>query len=119
MISIPRQAVWAALAVSLLAGGAAAQDKAPRKGKPAPAPAFPSATPSALTAVVASLDHVRRPVSVPLRDGVTLPPVILVPRRAKRPPMLLTRTPYDASSPTTHPESAHLGPSLQGYDNAP
>jgi len=31
---------------------------------------------------------------------------------------LLTRTPYDANALTTHATSAHLGPSLNGYDNA-
>src|SRR5581483_2587316 len=28
------------------------------------------------------------------------------------------RTPYDATALTTHEQSSHLGPSLNGYDNA-
>jgi putative CocE/NonD family hydrolase len=32
--------------------------------------------------------------------------------------MLLTRTPYNATDLTSHIHSAHLGPSLYGYDNA-
>ena len=32
--------------------------------------------------------------------------------------MLLTRTPYDANGLTSHADSAHLGPMLEGYDNA-
>ena len=44
--------------------------------------------------------------------------VILVPKGATGAPILLTRTPYDANALTTHETSAHLGPSLQGYDNA-
>ena len=53
-----------------------------------------------------------------MRDGVKLHTVILVPKGASGAPMLLTRTPYEATRLTTHRESAHLGPSLDGYDNA-
>jgi hypothetical protein len=53
-----------------------------------------------------------------MRDGVKLHTVILVPRGAKRAPILLTRTPYDADDLTSHAHSAHLGPNLFGYDNA-
>jgi len=55
---------------------------------------------------------------VPMRDGVKLKTVILVPRQAQRAPILLTRTPYDASALTANAQSSHLGPSLEGYDNA-
>ncbi len=55
---------------------------------------------------------------IPMRDGVKLHTVILVPKGAKGAPILLTRTPYDADALTTHESSSHLGPSLQGYDNA-
>ncbi len=55
---------------------------------------------------------------IPMRDGVRLHTVILVPKGAKGAPILLTRTPYDADALTTHETSAHLGPTLQGYDNA-
>ena len=55
---------------------------------------------------------------IPMRDGVRLHTVILVPKGAAHAPMLLTRTPYDASAMTTNVHSAHLGPNLYGYDNA-
>jgi putative CocE/NonD family hydrolase len=55
---------------------------------------------------------------IPMRDGVKLHTVILVPRGAKNAPILLTRTPYDADTLTGHAQSAHLGPILSGYDNA-
>ena len=55
---------------------------------------------------------------IPMRDGVKLHTVILVPKGAKGAPILLTRTPYDATALTSHAESAHLGPILNGYDNA-
>src|SRR5438093_3588360 len=55
---------------------------------------------------------------IPMRDGVKLHTVILVPKGVRRAPILLTRTPYDANKLTSHAESAHLGPVLNGYDNA-
>ena len=63
-------------------------------------------------------DYVRRDVMIPMRDGVKLHTVILVPKGAKGAPILLTRTPYDATALTSHAQSAHLGPILSGYDNA-
>jgi hypothetical protein len=55
---------------------------------------------------------------IPMRDGVKLHTVILVPKGAKNAPILLTRTPYSATDLTSHAQSAHLGPILWGYDNA-
>jgi len=81
-------------------------------------PALPSETPEKLVPSNDSFDHVRREVMIPMRDGVRLHTVILIPRGAKRAPILLTRTPYDADGLTSHAQSAHLGPNLFGYDNA-
>jgi len=53
-----------------------------------------------------------------MRDGVKLHTVILVPKGARRAPILLTRTPYDANATTTYAQSSHLAPALNGYDNA-
>ena len=55
---------------------------------------------------------------IPMRDGVKLHTVILVPKGARRAPILLTRTPYDATALTLARASAHLASVLQGYDNA-
>ena len=58
---------------------------------------------------------------IPMRDGVKLHTVILVPRsatKARPAPILLTRTPYNANDLTSHAASSHLGPILEGYDNA-
>jgi len=79
---------------------------------------LPSETPAKYTAVRTGFDHDRREVMIPMRDGVKLHTVILVPRGASRAPMLLTRTPYDANATTTYAQSAHLAPALNGYDNA-
>ena len=100
--------------VLLLAGRSMAQ-------APPPAPSattLPSETPAQFTPVTDSFDYARRDVMIPMRDGAKLHTVILVPKGAKNSPILLTRTPYDATDLTTHAHSSHLGPSLHGYDNA-
>src|SRR5690349_10957078 len=95
--------------------GAAA---APQAASQAPKyPSLPSETPERFTPPTEGFDHVRRDVMIPMRDGVKLHTVILVPKGAKNAPILLTRTPYDATGLTTHAVSAHLGPVLTGYDN--
>src|SRR3984957_599552 len=104
----------ALLGALLLAGAAYAQTAQP----PAKYPDFPSETPTELKPAVDGFEYVRREVMIPMRDGVRLHTVILVPDGAKGAPILLTRTPYDANALTTHEVSAHLGPTLQGYDNA-
>ena len=81
-------------------------------------PNYPSETPENFQANSASWDYVRRVVMIPMRDGVKLHTVILVPKGAKSAPILLTRTPYDADALTSHSASSHLGPMLWGYDNA-
>ena len=91
----------------------AAQDSTP-----AQYPGFPSEMPSKIEPATEGFDYSRREVMIPMRDGVKLHTVILVPKNAKGAPILLTRTPYDANKLTTHIDSSHLGPSLYGYDNA-
>jgi putative CocE/NonD family hydrolase len=87
--------------------------------QPPPKPAtLPSETPATLQPVTAGFDHTRHDVMIPMRDGVKLHTVVLVPKGAKGAPILLTRTPYNATELTTHAQSAHLGPILTGYDNA-
>ncbi len=81
-------------------------------------PNFPSETPEKLEAVTEEFDYVRREVMIPMRDGVKLHTVIIVPKGAKAAPILLTRTPYDAAALTSHAASKHLGSIMQGYDNA-
>ncbi len=74
--------------------------------------------PANFVPVTESFDHVRRDVMIPMRDGVKLHTVILVPKGARGAPILFTRTPYDATALTSHTASSHLGASLYGYDNA-
>jgi putative CocE/NonD family hydrolase len=85
---------------------------------PATYPALPSEIPAKFTPKNGSFDFTKRQVMIPMRDGVNLHTVILIPKGAKGAPILLTRTPYSADKLTSHAESAHLGPVLNGYDNA-
>ncbi len=100
-------AAWLLTAAIMLSGNIVAQT-----------PEYPSETPKELKPTNAGFDYERREVMIAMRDGVKLHTVILVPNGAKRAPILLTRTPYNASALTTNTNSSHLGPSLYGYDNA-
>ncbi len=105
---------WAVLMMFASMAPAVAQTKPPKPGvssKPF------SEIPESFEVSHGTFDYVRREVMIPMRDGVKLHTVILVPRNAKRAPMLLTRTPYNADTQTSHANSTHLGPILQGYDN--
>jgi putative CocE/NonD family hydrolase len=106
-----------ALTTLLIVSGTAAGAQAPTT-TPGTYPALPSETPATFEPVTSSFDYVRRDVMVPMRDGVKLRTIILVPKGASKAPILLTRTPYDADALTSHTRSAHLGPILNGYDNA-
>jgi putative CocE/NonD family hydrolase len=63
-----------------------------------------------------SFDYVRRTEMIPMRDGVKLYTVILIPRGAKRAPILLSRTPYDAAERTKMQSSVHLAAVLGDAD---
>jgi uncharacterized protein len=104
-------ALWLLMGASLFVQQAAAQT-------PPAGSALPSETPARLQPVIDSFDYERRDVMIPMRDGVRLHTVIILPKGAKGAPILLTRTPYDATAQTSHAPSAHLAPILQGYDNA-
>ena len=100
------------LAVCLATSGFAWPQEATEAGK------LPSEMPEKFTAVTDSFDYVKGSVMIPMRDGVKLHTVIVVPKGTKSAPILLTRTPYNASAQLSHAPSAHLGPTLYGYDNA-
>ncbi len=81
-------------------------------------PDYPSETPDKFTPTTDGHDYVRRVVEIPMRDGIKLHTVILVPKSARHEGILLTRTPYEADALSSKTHSGHLGPTLQGYDNA-
>jgi hypothetical protein len=62
-------------------------------------------------------DYVKRVVMIPMRDGVKLYTVIVVPKGARHAPILLTRTPYNAAGRAARKDSPHMLDELpQGDD---
>ncbi|MBW8813050.1 MAG: CocE/NonD family hydrolase [Caulobacterales bacterium] len=100
----------ACAALALLAAPAAAQG---------PASSTPNMTPDITGRFVwptASYDYVKRVVMIPMRDGVRLYTVIIVPKGAKDAPILLTRTPYSAKKATERTLSPHAAATGQMLD---
>src|SRR6266567_9627895 len=112
MVCFPIRAAFFVAASMTLAFCASAQTPKPAY------PAYPSETPSKIEPATESFDYARREVMIPMRDGVKLHAVILVPKGAAHAPILLTRTPYSANILAANRPSSHLGPALYGYDNA-
>src|ERR1700720_127521 len=108
-----RIAVFAAVIISGLIGV-----QAPGGQSQSSSTGLPSEMPAKIEPVTSSFDYVLRDEMIPMRDGVKLHTVILVPKGAKGAPILLTRTPYSAKAQISHAQSAHLGSILSGYDNA-
>jgi len=77
-----------------------------------------SEMPATFTPRVDSFDYVKREVMIPMRDGVKLQTVILIPRGARRAPILLTRTPYGATARIEKNTSAHLSALIDSTDVA-
>jgi putative CocE/NonD family hydrolase len=112
----------------MFSGASFVQPVAAQNASTAQYPSYPSETPNQFEPRTDSFDYVRREVMIPMRDGVKLYTVILIPKGARGAPILLTRTPYSANELTSHDPrggeetnaapSSHLGPILNGYDNA-
>src|SRR5277367_4480938 len=65
-----------------------------------PFPAVPQQSgdiPKTFTSPTADYDYVKREVMIPMRDGVKLYTVMVIPKGARNAPIVLTRTPYDAA----------------------
>src|ERR1700744_6175082 len=92
----------AALAVSMLAFGATAQPARTAHAR-ANATADASTTPDLddipahLSKDTAGYDYEKRVAMIPMRDGVKLYTVIMIPKGAHDAPIALTRTPYNAA----------------------
>ncbi|UWZ82205.1 CocE/NonD family hydrolase [Occallatibacter riparius] len=95
----------------------AAQTSAQTDQKPQ-YPNYPSETPANFQPVTSSFDYERRTAEIPMRDGVKLHTVIILPKGAKHAPILFTRTPYSADAQTSYAPSPHEESILWGYDNA-
>lgn len=73
--------------------------------------------PAKFTAPKADYDYVKRVEMIPMRDGVKLYTVIVIPKGAVHAPILLTRTPYNAAGHAERIESPNMLDALpQGDD---
>ncbi len=72
--------------------------------------------PKSFAPSTAGYDYVKREVMIPMRDGVRLHTVIVVPAGAKNAPILLTRTPYNASHRAARNDSPHMQATLPQGD---
>jgi putative CocE/NonD family hydrolase len=72
--------------------------------------------PQNFTVPQSEADHLKREVMIPMRDGVKLYAVIVIPKGASHAPIILTRTPYNASQRATASVSPHLAATLPPGD---
>lgn len=82
-----------------------------------PAQAFPQTAAPARVAATPAANYERRVVKIPMRDGVTLHTVIVIPTGAADAPILMTRTPYSADW-MTEADSPDMATILTGFDHA-
>src|ERR1035437_7610336 len=76
-----------------------------------PFPAAPQQSgdiPKTFTVPTAAYDYVKREVMIPMRDGVKLYTVIVIPKGVHDAPIVLTRTPYNASKRLARNDSPHM-----------
>jgi putative CocE/NonD family hydrolase len=83
---------------------------------PAQTPPLTPDIPAKFTPPAADYDYVRREVMIPMRDGVKLFTVIVVPQGVQHAPILLTRTPYEAAKRTERNHSPHMQATLPQGD---
>jgi len=82
-----------------------------------PTPPLAPDIPAKFTPPTQAADYERRDVMIAMRDGVALHTVIMVPKGARRAPIILTRTPYNASKRAERAPSNHLAASLGTGDD--
>lgn len=105
-MSVLRRLLFAAFAVSVLSLPLFAQ------GKPSD-----SDIPAEFKSPKADFDYTKRVEMIPMRDGVKLYTVIVIPKGATHAPILLTRTPYNAAGRAARNDSPHMLDELpQGDD---
>ncbi len=104
--SLARRSLPLLLASLFLAGTAQAADQG-QQSKPPRYPNLPSETPAHFKPVTRKLSYTKRVVQVPMRDGVKLNTVILIPKNAKHAGIVLERTPYNADGFASRGREAH------------
>lgn len=91
---------WIAVLSLLFASVIAAQSEIPAKFSP----------------VTEAFDHERREVMIPMRDGVKLHTVIVIPKGSAPAPIILTRTPYGSDKPTYQASSPSVAMTMPVAD---
>ena len=71
------------------------------------AQSLPPDIPKTFKPVTNSFDYIKREVDIPMRDGVKLHCVLIIPKGVAGSPILLDRTPYDAAKAMDRVRSAH------------
>src|SRR6266545_7177885 len=107
--SLALRAACACAALSLAAAPASAQD-------PARTDPMTPDIPASFRAPTATYDYVKREAMIPMRDGVKLYTVIVMPKGAHDAPILLTRTPYNAKKRAERNASPHIDATLPQMD---
>jgi putative CocE/NonD family hydrolase len=72
--------------------------------------------PARIVTPTAAYDYVKRVEMIPMRDGVKLYTVIMIPKAAHDAPMILTRTPYNAAKRVMRTDSPSMLASLPQGD---
>ncbi|HEX8411940.1 MAG TPA: CocE/NonD family hydrolase [Thermoanaerobaculia bacterium] len=67
-----------------------------------------SEIPAKFSPATEAFDHERREVMIPMRDGVKLHTVIVIPKGSAPAPIILTRTPYGSDKPTSQASSPNV-----------
>src|ERR1700728_5382197 len=96
-MTLLRRSIIAALAFCLTSLPLLGQDKS-----------TPSDIPANFKAPASDYNYVKRVEMIPMRDGVKLYTVIVIPKGATHAPILLTRTPYNAKERAARSESPHM-----------
>jgi hypothetical protein len=84
------------------------------------APMAPDIPAEKFATTVPNADYVKQDVMIPMRDGVKLHTVIVIPKSVMtgKAPIMLTRTPYNASGRASRMKSPHLASILGDGDDA-
>ena len=89
----------------------------PSTGSADTAASLPSDIPAKFTLRTETFAYIKREQMIPIRDGIKLKTFILIPKGATRAPLLLTRTPYNASAGVTRFDSPQLAAVVPQMDD--
>ena len=82
------------------------------------APMAPDIPAEKFSLTVANADYTKQEVMIPMRDGVRLHTVIVIPKGVAHAPIMLTRTPYNASGRSARMKSPRISSILGDGDDA-